>query len=193
MLSPTDGKKDFSHYTLFLKHLYPLLCSFFKLLLPISMHTRFTHLVIHLMTLHILHNTHVYHHPPIPNLFTFFLTTFSLFTTHHILHFFPPLHGHAWPHHTPYFILPMHIITLQYPTYSHSFSPHFLSLLHTTYPFFFQRPFKLIPFTFAWPCMTMLTSILVATLHPIPCTWPFLCPSCPSSHSHLIPLIPIPI
>ena len=23
------------------------------------------------------------------------ITTFSLFTTHHILHFFPPLHGHA--------------------------------------------------------------------------------------------------
>ena len=86
MLSPADGKKDFSHYTLFLKHLYPLLCSFFKLLLPISMHTRFTHLVIHLMTLHILHNTHAYHHPSIPNFLIFFPTTFSFSTPH--IHFF---------------------------------------------------------------------------------------------------------
>ena len=86
MLSPADGKKDFSHYTLFLKHLYPLLCSFFNLFLPISMHTRFTHLVIHLMALHILHNTHAYHHPSIPNFLIFFPTIFSLSTPH--IHFF---------------------------------------------------------------------------------------------------------
>ena len=61
------------------------------------------HPVIHLMSLHILHNTHVYHHPLIPNLFTFFLTIFSIFTPRHVLHFFLPLHGHIIPiFHTPH-------------------------------------------------------------------------------------------
>ena len=138
------------------------------------------------MTLHILHNTHVYHHPLIPNLFTFFLTIFSIFTPRHVLHFFLPLHGHIIPiFHTPH-------------AYHHPPIPNLLTFFLTT--FSLSTPHHIPIFSsnalqthFLHLCMTMLTSIPVATLHPIPCTWPLSCPSCPSSHSHLIPPIHIPI
>ena len=103
------------------------------------------HPVIHLMTLHILHNTHVYHHPPIPNLFTFFLTTFSLFTPRHVLHFFLPLHGHAWPHHT-HISYPPCISSPSNTQLTHFLSHHIFSLYTTPHThFFFKCPSNSFP------------------------------------------------
>ena len=113
------------------------------------------HPVIHLMTLHILHNTHVYHHPPIPILFTFFLTTFSLFTPRHVLHFFLPLHGHAWPHHT-HISYPPCISSPSNTQLTHFLSHHLFSLCTTPHThFFFKCPSNSFPSPLhghAWLC-----------------------------------------